>query len=121
MPRHNQKCQEELEKRDEDEREVPVRTKSISGPGDQKNRRDKPEVPGRFQKCEQGVHVVVPLALQFARFRFLEEEVNNIKVRFLPSCFKEKSRKINIFVSQKNTFVIPTFLPIVFNELSLNF
>ena len=71
---------------------MPVRTGSIRGPGEAKNETDKPEVPGRFEECEQGVHVVVPLTLQFARFRFLEEEVNNIKVRFLPSCFKMKGK-----------------------------
>jgi hypothetical protein len=43
------------------------------------NGADKPEMPGRFQECEQGVHVVVPLTLQLARFRFLKKEVNNIK------------------------------------------
>jgi hypothetical protein len=79
VPRHNQKCRKEPEKREEDDREVPGRTGSISR---QKNGREQPEMPCRFQECEQGVHVVVPLTLQFASFRFLEEEVNNLKVRF---------------------------------------
>jgi hypothetical protein len=92
VPRHNQKCSKGPEKREEDDREVPVRTGSISGPGEPKTG-NKPEVPGRFQECEQGVHVVVPLTLQFARFRFLEQEVNNKIVRFLPSCFRKESLK----------------------------
>ncbi len=75
---------------EEDDFEVPVRTGSISR---SKTGRDKPEVPGRFEECEQGVHIVVPLTLQLARFRFLEQEVKNIIVRFLPSCFRKESLK----------------------------
>jgi hypothetical protein len=63
VPRHNQKCKKEPEKREENDREVPEEPEVSGGPGEPKNGRDKPEVPGRFQECEQGVHVVVPLTL----------------------------------------------------------